>query len=78
MSHIDIVFRIDEEERCLWVEVGVKTQCGTGCEMEAIVGVMGSLVCVYDMCKAVDKSMVIGNVELIYKTGGKSGVYDKR
>jgi len=45
----------------------------TGVEMEALTAVSGALLCVYDMLKAIDKSMVIGPVMLVEKTGGKSG-----
>ena len=43
--------------------------------MEALTGIMTALLTIYDMCKAVDKSMKIENVHLIEKTGGKSGEY---
>ncbi len=49
----------------------------TGIEMEAITGVSAALLTVYDMCKAVDKEMEIGNISLIEKIGGKSGHYIK-
>ena len=61
----------------VWVECRVKTTFGTGCEMEAIIGCMTALATIYDMCKAVDKEMVIGNVKVTRKTGGKSGDYCK-
>lgn len=47
----------------------------TGVEMEALTGVSTALLTVYDMCKALDKSMEIGSIHLIKKTGGKSGDY---
>ena len=47
----------------------------TGFEMEALVAVSVSALTIYDMCKAVDKSMTIGEIRLIRKSGGKSGVY---
>lgn len=53
----------------------VRTEGKTGVEMEALTGVQVALLTVYDMCKAVDKSMVIEDVHLVEKTGGKSGVY---
>lgn len=55
------------------VSVTVSTFGKTGVEMEAITGVMGGLVCMFDMCKAVDKGMRIGNVRVTAKTGGNSG-----
>ena len=50
----------------------------TGVEMEALTGVSVALLTIYDMCKAVDKSMEIGEICLEKKTGGKSGVYERR
>jgi cyclic pyranopterin phosphate synthase len=55
------------------VEATAKTAAQTGVEMEALVAVSVSLVTVYDMAKAVDKSMVIGAISLAEKLGGKSG-----
>lgn len=51
----------------------VKTVAKTGVEMEALTGVNIALLTIYDMCKAIDKRMMIANVHLAYKTGGKSG-----
>lgn len=52
-----------------------KTTGQTGVEMEALTGVQVALLTIYDMCKAVDKHMVISDVHLVEKTGGKSGVF---
>jgi len=52
-----------------------KTTGNTGIEMEVIVGVNIALATIYDMCKAVDKNMVITDIKLLEKTGGKSGTY---
>ncbi|MBO5517217.1 MAG: cyclic pyranopterin monophosphate synthase MoaC [Firmicutes bacterium] len=51
----------------------VKTEGKTGVEMEALTGVSAALLTIYDMCKAVSKEMVIGDVHLVQKSGGKSG-----
>ncbi|MEZ5477260.1 MAG: cyclic pyranopterin monophosphate synthase MoaC [Thiolinea sp.] len=51
----------------------VETKGQTGVEMEALTAVQISLLTIYDMCKAVDRGMVIGNTRLLYKAGGKSG-----
>ena len=51
----------------------VKTEGKTGVEMEALTGVSAALLTVYDMCKAVSKEMVISDVHLVRKSGGKSG-----
>lgn len=52
-----------------------KTDAKTGVEMEALTGVQIALLTIYDMCKAVDKTMEIGNIYLEKKTGGKSGTF---
>ncbi len=56
------------EARCI-----VRTDGKTGVEMEALTGVTAALLTIYDMCKAVDKGMVLGEIHLVEKTGGKSG-----
>lgn len=57
------------------VEAEVKTTGKTGVEMEALTAITIACLTIYDMCKSIDKSMVIENVKLIKKTGGKSGLY---
>jgi cyclic pyranopterin phosphate synthase len=61
------------------VTVTCKVSCvgRTGVEMEALTGVTASLLSVYDMCKALDKSMVMGSICLLEKTGGKSGSFSR-
>ena len=59
------------------VVAGVKTTGKTGVEMEALTCVSAACLTLYDMLKAVDKSMVIHGIELLEKSGGKSGVYRK-
>jgi cyclic pyranopterin phosphate synthase len=68
---VDITF--DDTLPGLRVEATAKTAAQTGVEMEAIVAVSVTLVTVYDMAKAVDKSMVIGEISLAEKVGGRSG-----
>ena len=50
----------------------------TGVEMEALTAVSTAALTVYDMCKAIDRGMSIGRIRLLYKEGGKSGVFDRR
>lgn len=68
-------FEINEEKREISAICTVKTAGVTGVEMEALTGVSVTLLTIYDMCKAIDKSMEIGDIHLIKKTGGKSGDY---
>jgi len=60
------------------IEARVKTSAQTGVEMEAMTAVAVAALTMYDMVKAVDKAMVIGDVRLEYKAGGKSGTYRRR
>ena len=62
----------------LHIEVAVKCSGKTGVEMEALTAVSIAALTFYDMCKAVDKSMVIKETYLVQKTGGKSGVYNNQ
>ena len=59
------------------IEARVRTTAQTGVEMEALTAVAVAALTMYDMVKAVDKAMVIGNVRLMLKTGGRSGVYKR-
>jgi len=68
-------FDFDDSEHTVIATCTVKTTGATGVEMEALTGVSIALLTIYDMCKAMDKGMEIGNIHLIEKTGGKSGAY---
>ena len=60
------------------IEAEVKTTGPTGVEMEAITAVAVAALTVYDMCKAADRGMVLSDIRLDYKAGGKSGTYRRR
>ncbi|MCF0132827.1 MAG: cyclic pyranopterin monophosphate synthase MoaC [Blautia sp.] len=66
-------FEIDEKRNVITAYCTVKTQGQTGVEMEALTGVHITLLTIYDMCKAMDKTMEMGEIHLVEKTGGKSG-----
>ena len=66
-------FSIDKEKKEIEASCTVKLSGKTGAEMEALTGVSVALLTIYDMCKALDKTMVIGNIRLCEKSGGKSG-----
>ena len=72
---IDFTMQEEEQRYSISGICTVRTTGKTGVEMEALTGIMTALLTIYDMCKAVDKSMKIENVHLIEKTGGKSGEY---
>ena len=76
LTKCEVNFELKETENTLYyIEVTclAKTDGKTGVEMEALTGVQIALLTIYDMCKAVDKSMVIADVHLLSKSGGKSG-----
>ena len=66
-------FEFNEEEKSISATCLVKLSGKTGVEMEALTGVNVALLTIYDMCKAIDKGMVISDVHLVKKSGGKSG-----
>ena len=68
-----IDFEIDEENNLIRMKSIVKTTGKTGVEMEALTMISVAGLTIYDMCKAIDKNMVIGEIKLIEKYGGKSG-----
>ena len=70
---IAVEFALDEAAKSVAVTVSVKSSGKTGVEMEALVACTTALLTIYDMLKAVDKSMSISEVHLIEKTGGRSG-----
>ena len=59
------------------IESRVKTTGRTGAEMEALTAVSVAALTIYDMCKAVDKQMVIGDVRLVFKAGGRGGTFQR-
>jgi cyclic pyranopterin phosphate synthase len=60
------------------IEARVRTSAQTGVEMEALTAVAVAALTIYDMVKAVDKTMVIGDIRLMFKSGGRSGTYRRR
>ena len=74
LTKVDISFSI--EDTALRILSEVRCRGETGVEMEALTAVSVAALTVYDMCKAVQRDMKIDNVHLLYKEGGKSGVYE--
>lgn len=78
ISKINIDFTYHDGENRIEI-LSTVGMCGqTGVEMEALTAVSVAALTIYDMCKAVDKSMVIGDIRLLKKTGGKSGTYVRK
>ncbi len=78
ISGADLKFAIDEINSKIDIIATVKTSGQTGIEMEALTAVSIASLTIYDMCKAVDKNMVISDIKLLKKTGGKSGVFERK
>jgi cyclic pyranopterin phosphate synthase len=75
ISAAEIAFRTMRRPPGVRIESRVRTTGRTGAEMEALTAVSVAALTIYDMCKAVDKDMIIGGVRLVYKAGGRSGTY---
>ncbi|RTZ92028.1 MAG: cyclic pyranopterin monophosphate synthase MoaC [Deltaproteobacteria bacterium] len=75
ISKISVEFTLDEEKATITATAEVKNRGATGVEMEALTAVTISLLTIYDMGKAVDRGMVMGDIHLVRKSGGKSGTY---
>lgn len=73
LSHCSLEFKMLPEESAVKVSATVKTTWKTGVEMEALHAATTALLTIYDMCKAIDKRMTLGEIRLEQKSGGKSG-----
>lgn len=71
LTHVDLSFIVADDEPRIDIECVTRTEDRTGIEMEALVGAAVAALTIYDMCKAVDRGMVIGDIRLLEKTGGK-------
>jgi cyclic pyranopterin phosphate synthase len=77
LSHVDIQLNVDEKEQFVHCVVEVKTSGKTGVEMEALTAVQVTLLTIYDMCKAMDRGMMMTDIGLVKKVGGKSGEWTR-
>jgi cyclic pyranopterin phosphate synthase len=75
ISGVDMDFQVDEKNNCINIFATAKTIGKTGIEMEAMHAVSVAALTIYDMCKAIDKRMVISDIMLLKKSGGKSGTF---
>jgi cyclic pyranopterin phosphate synthase len=75
LSHVEINFYPFEKLSRIDIEAKVRIKAQTGVEMEGFVAVAAAGLTIYDMCKAIDRGMVLSNIHLVKKTGGKSGTY---
>ena len=75
LTHVTVDFTIDEAANRIQISATCGLDGKTGVEMEALTAASVAALTIYDMCKAVDKGMVIENICLLEKSGGKSGYY---
>ena len=75
ISKISIEYAIDQSENAIHIYATTKTTGKTGIEVEALTAVSITGLTIYDMCKAIDRSIVISQIQLLKKSGGKSGLY---
>lgn len=78
LTGIDIEFTVDLANAQVVIESLVQTVGQTGVEMEALTAVSVAALTIYDMCKAVDKEIIISDILLLEKSGGKSGVFTRK
>ena len=78
LSSVAVQLSIDTKRRAVDIEATCKLKGRTGVEMEALTAASVAALTVYDMCKSVDRGMVISDVRLLYKSGGKSGTFSAR
>jgi len=75
LSSVNIDFEPDREKKCVLIRATVRIFARTGVEMEAMTAVAVAGLTVYDMCKATDRTMTVGEIRLMKKSGGKSGTF---
>ena len=78
LTGIDIQFRSDAKAGEITIEAAVKTVGRTGVEMEAMTAASVAALTIYDMCKAADKNIILSDIKLISKRGGKSGTFIRK
>jgi len=76
LTSVKVDLECAPERNAVDIKATCKLKGRTGVEMEALTAVSVAALTVYDMCKAVDKGMVISNIRLLHKAGGKSGIYE--
>ncbi len=77
LTSVDMQFKVNHQKSLIEIVSTVKCVGKTGAEMEALTAVIVAALTIYDMCKAMDRSMVIEQIYLVEKSGGKSGVWKR-
>jgi cyclic pyranopterin phosphate synthase len=77
LDALEVDFVPESSPPAIEIEARARTTAKTGVEMEALVAVSAAALAIYDMCKSIDRAMVIGAIRLVRKSGGKSGTYQR-
>jgi cyclic pyranopterin phosphate synthase len=77
LTHVQVDFLFDTPGSALGIEARARLTGPTGVEMEALTAVAVAALTVYDMCKSVDRAMIISDIRLVRKSGGKSGLFER-
>ena len=75
ISYINVDFKVDKKNRSVQILSEIKTQFSTGVEMEALTACSIAGLVIYDMCKSLDKKIIMTELKLLFKKGGKSGTF---
>ena len=78
LGSVEVRLKLNREQSQVEIESQISLSGQTGAEMEALTAVSVAALTIYDMCKAVDKGMVIDNIRLVQKSGGKSGTFVRK
>ncbi|MGD8973656.1 MAG: cyclic pyranopterin monophosphate synthase MoaC [Desulfobacterales bacterium] len=78
ITHVQVDFVLEKTKSCIMIEGSVRTIDQTGVEMEALTAVSVAALTIYDMCKSYDREMTISDIQLLQKSGGKSGTFKRK
>ena len=78
LSSVEVKLTFDSKNHAIDIEAACRVKGRTGVEMEALTAASAAALTVYDMCKSVDRGMVISDIRLLHKSGGKSGTFNAR
>ena len=78
LTSVSVEFKINNKVNKVEIEAKAKCSGQTGVEMEALTAVSVAALTIYDMCKAVDRAMIISDIKLMEKSGGKSGTWKRK
>jgi len=78
LTHVQVDFEPDAKQHCIGIKACVRTIDQTGVEMEALTAVSAAALTIYDMCKSYDREMTISKIQLLEKSGGKSGTFKRK